>query len=121
MRQAFSLLELLVVLTIVGVISSIGVVVYSDHYESSRKSAALSTLNLVISAYKSMRLLDSSIGSTDLSNRGRIEAELFSNSVRLYPLETDFRVELSGGSVRFRATDADGGWQLCLDELFQTC
>lgn len=121
MKRGFSLLELLIVLTIVGVISSIGFVVYVDHYEGSRKATALSSLNLVMSSYKSMLLLDPSVSSINFSSRATIEEVLFSNAVRLQPAETAFRIEVSSGSIRARAEDAEGGWQLCVNNLFQAC
>ncbi len=110
--KAFTLLELLMVIVIIGIIATIGVVIYSNMPEKARSAEAYSVLAEIVAAEKRY-FLEQNCYTTNISNLDSFDAVPVSNNF-------NFTIPLATSSGYARAarniTTADrNSYCMCLD------
>ena len=120
MKAGFTLLELLVVIAIVAILAGVGITGYQDSVSAAKRSTAIITLELIVASLKSTERLDPSIRNVSMTDRAGIQAALFNDQFQLQPLDVEFEIVASSGSLKFFASVSERR-DVCRTESLDQC
>ena len=122
-KRAFSLIELLVVVALIGILSSIGVVAYGGYTKSAKQKTAelsLNTINLGLQEYKSNFGSYYTGASTCNSNSsGNIVSNVLDGQDNLTDQDFQFCISASGSNYTITAKNPTTGCEISLNQTLK--
>ena len=119
-KKAFTLIELLIVVALIGILSSIGVITFQGQIKSSKQKKAeinLNTVNLALQEYKSNNGDYGSTISCSTSSNSTIDNSLFDGVQNLTGDDTfQYCIKVSGTNFRITAKNPKTNCQISLNQ-----
>ncbi len=119
-KKAFTLIELLIVVALIGILSSIGVITFQGQIKASKQKKAeinLNSVNLALQEYKSNNGNYGSSTSCSSNSNSTIDSDLFDNVQNLRGDETfQYCINVSGSNFTITAKNPTTNCQITLNQ-----
>ena len=123
-NKAFSLIELLVVVALIGILSAVGIVSYSGYTKSAKQKNAelsLNTLNLGLQEYKSSYGSYYTGASTcNAGSSAKIVTNVLDGQDNLTDQDFQFCISASGSNYTITAKNPNTGCEISLNQTLKT-
>jgi type IV pilus assembly protein PilE len=119
-KKAFTLIELLIVVALIGILTSIGVITFQGQIKASKQKKAeinLNSVNLALQEYKSNNGDYGSSTTCSSNSNSTIDSDLFDNVQNLRGDETfQYCITVSGSNFTIMAKNPKTNCQITLNQ-----